>query len=122
MEFLSFDDRRFPHEMELFQPSPLELSVDRDKLNRFVGLMVGLAVGDALGASPEFRSHEYFVRNPIVDMIGGGTWGLPAGYWTDDTSMALCLASSLITMKIYDPYNQIARYLQIDERQLDRFS
>ena len=110
MEFLSFDDRRLPHEMQLFHPSPLELSIDRDKLNRFMGSMVGLAVGDALGASSEFRSHEYFVRNPIVDMIGGGTWGLPAGYWTDDTSMALCLASSLITMKIYDPYNQMVRY------------
>ncbi|CAF1275454.1 unnamed protein product [Adineta steineri] len=69
-----------------------------------------LAVGDALGASVEFRPHEYFIHNPVQDMEGGGTWGLKAGQWTDDTSMALCLASSLITKRGYDPYDQMVRY------------
>ncbi|CAF1358294.1 unnamed protein product [Adineta steineri] len=69
-----------------------------------------LAVGDALGASVEFRPHEYFIHHPVQDMEGGGTWGLKAGQWTDDTSMALCLASSLITKRGYDPYDQMVRY------------
>jgi ADP-ribosylglycohydrolase len=43
-------------------------------------------------------------------MEGGGTWGLKPGQWTDDTSMALCLASSLITRRGYDPYDQMVRY------------
>ncbi|CAF4944305.1 unnamed protein product, partial [Rotaria socialis] len=43
-------------------------------------------------------------------MQSGGTWGLQAGEWTDDTSMALCLASSLISFRGFDPYNQLVRY------------
>jgi ADP-ribosylglycohydrolase len=71
---------------------------------------VGLATGDALGAGTEFRPHQYFVEHPVRDMVGGGTWGLKSGQWTDDTSMALCLASSLISKKGYDPYDQMVRY------------
>jgi hypothetical protein len=41
--------------------------------------MIGLAVGDALGASTEFRPYEYMCANPVNDMIGGGTWGLEKG-------------------------------------------
>ncbi|CAF4771862.1 unnamed protein product [Rotaria sp. Silwood1] len=43
-------------------------------------------------------------------MQRGGTWGLDAGQWTDDTSMSLCLASSLITKRRFDPYDQMVRY------------
>jgi ADP-ribosyl-[dinitrogen reductase] hydrolase len=43
-------------------------------------------------------------------MMSGGTWGLRAGHWTDDTSVALCRASSLITQKEYNPYDQMVRY------------
>jgi ADP-ribosylglycohydrolase len=78
--------------------------------NRITGSLLGLAIGDALGASVEFRPHQYLVDHPVREMTPGGTWGLRAGQWTDDTSMALCLASSLITQKGYNPYDQMVRY------------
>ena len=58
MKFLSFNERRLPHEMQLFQPSALELSADQDKLNRFVGSMVGLAVGDAQGGNSRLQDFK----------------------------------------------------------------
>jgi ADP-ribosyl-[dinitrogen reductase] hydrolase len=53
-----------------------------------------LAVGDAVGITLEFLPPGSF--EPIDDMMGGGPFNLNAGEWTDDTSMALCLAESLI--------------------------
>lgn len=58
------------------------------------GCLMGLAVGDALGTTLEFSPPGTF--EPITDMIGGGPFKLEPGQWTDDTSMALCLAESLI--------------------------
>jgi ADP-ribosylglycohydrolase len=52
--------------------------------------MLGLAVGDAVGTTLEFRSPGSFEK--INDMVGGGPFHLKAGEWTDDTSMALALA------------------------------
>ena len=60
---------------------------------RYQGCMVGLAVGDAVGTTVEFRPRDSFP--PVTDMVGGGPFGLNPGEWTDDTSMALCLADSL---------------------------
>jgi ADP-ribosylglycohydrolase len=57
------------------------------------GALLGLAAGDALGATLEFRTPGSF--EPIDDMVGGGPFALEPGQWTDDTSMALCLAESL---------------------------
>ena len=62
--------------------------------DRFRGCLVGLAAGDALGTTLEFSPLGSF--DPIDDMVGGGLFGLRAGQWTDDTSMALCLAISLL--------------------------
>jgi ADP-ribosylglycohydrolase len=45
-------------------------------------------------------------------MIGGGPFGLPPGYWTDDTSMALCLAESLVEREAFDPHDQMTRYVR----------
>jgi ADP-ribosylglycohydrolase len=70
--------------------------------------MLGLAVGDALGTTVEFRAPGTF--KPITDMIGGGPFGLQPGQWTDDTSMALCLAESLIEKRSFDPKDQMDRY------------
>jgi ADP-ribosyl-[dinitrogen reductase] hydrolase len=70
-------------------------------LNRAIGSLVGLAVGDAVGATNEFQSRA--TLTPISDMVGGGPFNLKAGQWTDDTSMALCLAESMITS--YDEFN-----------------
>lgn len=58
------------------------------------GMLVGLAVGDALGTTLEFTPRAQV--HPVTTITGGGPSNLPAGYWTDDTSMALCLAQSLL--------------------------
>src|SRR5450755_4687570 len=75
---------------------------------RFRGAMLGLAVGDAVGTTLEFRSPGTFAE--IDDMLGGGPFQLAAGEWTDDTSMALCLAESLIEKRGFDPVDQLERY------------
>lgn len=78
-------------------------------LNKYQGALVGLAVGDALGTTLEFKRPGTF--KPINDLIGGGPFNLKAGQWTDDTSMALCLAKSLISCKQFDPYDQMDKYV-----------
>ncbi|MEZ5321210.1 MAG: ADP-ribosylglycohydrolase family protein [Microthrixaceae bacterium] len=76
--------------------------------DRARGALLGLAVGDAVGTTLEFRSPGTF--EPIDDMVGGGPFGLEAGQWTDDTSMALCLAESLVDTRRDDPADQLRRY------------
>lgn len=84
---------------------------DRGKrLGAYSGCLLGLAVGDALGTTLEFRSPGTFA--PISDIEGGGPFGLKAGEWTDDTSMALCLADSLVERGEFDPRDQMERYLK----------
>ncbi len=65
-------------------------------------------MGDAVGTTLEFRSPGTFA--PINMMLGGGPFGLQPGEWTDDTSMALCLAESLIERQGFDPVDQLERY------------
>jgi len=76
----------------------------------FLGSILGLAAGDALGAPVEFKRPGTF--KPLTDMVGDGSHGLQAGEWTDDTSMALCLAESLISCKGFDARDQMERYLR----------
>lgn len=77
-------------------------------LNKFRGALLGLACGDAVGAPVEFKKRGIFA--PVTDMQGGGPFNLPKGYWTDDTSMALCLATSLIENQAFDAVDQMQRY------------
>ena len=76
--------------------------------DRFRGCLLGLACGDAVGTTVEFKPRGTFP--PVTDMIGGGPFRLQAGEWTDDTSMALCLATSLIECNGFDPRDQMDRY------------
>ena len=71
---------------------------------------MGLAVGDALGTTLEFCPPGTF--NPIHEMVGGGPFRLKPGQWTDDTSMALCLAESLLECQGFDPVDQMERYVR----------
>jgi ADP-ribosylglycohydrolase len=71
---------------------------------------MGLAVGDALGTTLEFRPPGTF--SPINDIVGGGPFDLEAGQWTDDTSMALCLAESLIENQLFDPVDLMESYIR----------
>ena len=59
--------------------------------------MMGLIVGDALGVPVEFSSREEMKKHPVTDMTGYGTYPVPAGSWSDDSSMALASLSALHT-------------------------
>ena len=78
--------------------------------DQYRGALVGLAVGDALGAPFEGMPPGSF--GPVADMVGGGSHGLKPGEWTDDTSMALCLAASLLERGGFDAADQMNRYLR----------
>jgi ADP-ribosyl-[dinitrogen reductase] hydrolase len=78
--------------------------------DRVRGALVGLAVGDAVGTAVEFEAPGSFP--PVTDMTGGGAFGLEPGQWTDDTSMALCLAESLIERRGFDARDQMERYVR----------
>ena len=67
---------------------------DVDVRDRALGALLGLAIGDALGAQVEFHPRGSFKTQR--DLVGGGPHGLPAGAWTDDTSMAIALGMSLV--------------------------
>jgi ADP-ribosyl-[dinitrogen reductase] hydrolase len=78
--------------------------------DRYRGSLIGLAVGDALGAAVEFQPPGTF--EPVTEMRGGGPHNLEPGYWTDDTSMALCLAESLLEQRGFHPQDQMQRYVR----------
>ena len=80
------------------------------QIERYRGSLLGLAVGDALGTTLEFHRPGTFA--PINDMVGGGPFRLQPGEWTDDTSMALCLAQSLIEKQGFDPVHQLETYVR----------
>jgi ADP-ribosyl-[dinitrogen reductase] hydrolase len=78
--------------------------------SRYRGSLLGLAVGDALGTPYEGLARGSY--EPVADMVGGGWRGLPVGAWTDDTSLALCLAESLVARRGFDARDQMERYLR----------
>jgi ADP-ribosylglycohydrolase len=80
------------------------------RLERYRGALLGLAAGDAVGTTLEFKPPGSFT--PIDDLVGGGPFSLAPGQWTDDTSMALCLAESLIERQDFDPIDQLQRYVR----------
>ena len=73
------------------------------------GCLLGLAVGDAVGTTVEFMPRGSF--DPVTDLGGGEPFNLPAGAWTDDTSMALCLGASLLECGTFDAADQMRRYV-----------
>ncbi len=79
-------------------------------LDRCRGALLGLAIGDALGATVEFMPPGTF--EPMMEILGGGPHGLMPGEWTDDTSMALCLAESLIECEGFNAEDQLDRYVR----------
>lgn len=72
--------------------------------------MMGLVVADALGVPVEFMSREELRRNPVTDMRGFGTYNLPAGSWSDDSSMALATLHSL--QNGYDLKDMMEKFVQ----------
>ncbi len=78
--------------------------------DRFRGALLGLAAGDCVGSSVEFRPPGTFA--PITDMIGGGPFSLKPGQFTDDTSLGLCLAASLVECRGFEARDQMSRYVR----------
>jgi ADP-ribosyl-[dinitrogen reductase] hydrolase len=78
--------------------------------DRAIGSLLGLAVGDAVGTTLEFKARDSYP--PLHDMVGGGAFKLKAGEWTDDTSMALCLADSLIACGELDESDLMQRFVR----------
>ena len=77
--------------------------------DRAMGAFLGLAVGDALGTTLEFCGRD---RKPrLVDIVGGGPFSLRPGCWTDDTSMALALADSLLAKETLDCRDLMDRFV-----------
>src|SRR5947209_6773723 len=78
-------------------------------MNKATGMLLGLAVGDALGTTLEFGP-----RRPLTclhtEMIGGGPFHLKPGEWTDDTAMAVGLAHSLIEQQRFDPFSVLSEW------------
>ena len=82
--------------------------------DRAIGALLGLAAGDALGTTLEFKARDSYP--PLTDIVGGGPFRLKAGQWTDDTSMALALADTLADPKGFDEQALMTRFAAWHER------
>ena len=92
----------------LLDPAALEAA--RGLRGRFLGALLGLAVGDAVAAATQFRRPGRFIA--VGDLLGGGPFDLPRGGWSDDTAMTLCLAESLLERNGFDARDQVERYMR----------
>ena len=82
--------------------------------DRAVGSLLGLAVGDAVGTTLEFKPRDSY--QPLTDMVGGGSFHLKPGEWTDDTAMALALADSLCADPALDEADLMRRFVDWHRR------
>ncbi len=74
----------------------LILKAPQSQISKIIkSALYGVAVGDALGVPHEFSSAKDLRKNPVTNMMGYGTYGLPPGTWSDDSSLTFCLAESL---------------------------
>lgn len=82
---------------------------DQMIFKRHLGSMLGLATADALGTTLEFSTRDSLPYQ--TEMTGGGPFKLPIGCWTDDTSMALAMAESLVHANGFNPENIMKRFV-----------
>lgn len=78
-------------------------------LNKTTAALLGVTLGDALGVPYEFKSREEMIENSAKDMVGYGTYNLPKGTWSDDSSLTFCLAESLLDG--YDLADQAKKFI-----------
>jgi len=64
-------------------------------MNIWKSSIMGVVVGDALGCPVQFESRETVAKHPVTGMRGYGTFNLPPGSWTDDSSLTLALLESI---------------------------
>jgi ADP-ribosyl-[dinitrogen reductase] hydrolase len=77
--------------------------------DRAIGAFLGLAIGDAIGTTLEFRARDTY--EALTDMVGGGPFNLKVGEWTDDTAMALALSDSLEVREDLDEQDLLGRFV-----------
>ena len=75
-------------------------------MSKYIAGIIGHAVGDAMGVPVEFCKREELIKKPVTKMIGYGSHEVPAGYWSDDTSMEIATIDSFIQKGCFD-YNDI---------------
>ncbi len=107
---LETDPQRNHVERAAVRPPAAPLRSDEAIRDRGLGAFLGLAVGDAVGATLEFAERD--ARTRLDDMVGGGPFDLEAGQWTDDTAMALALAESLAVSGSLDVRDLMDRFLR----------
>ena len=81
--------------------------------DRAVGALLGLAIGDAVGTTLEFKARDSY--SMLTDMVGGGPFRLQPGQWTDDTALALALADSLLVGEDLDEADLLRRFIEWQE-------
>ncbi len=86
---------------------PATLAAARGLRARYLGALLGLATGDAVGVATQYRRPGRF--SAVGDMLGGGPFDLPRGAWSDDTAMALCVAESLLEREGFEAADQVER-------------
>jgi ADP-ribosyl-[dinitrogen reductase] hydrolase len=91
-------------------PEQMPSSASEAIRDRAIGALLGLAIGDAVGTRLEFKRRDSY--EPVLDMLGGGPFGLKPGEWTDDTAMALALADSLRGKDEFDEQDLLSRFVQ----------
>ena len=84
------------------------------------GMLLGLAVGDALGVPVEFESRRSLQANPVIGMRDGGSWGQPAGTWSDDTSLTVAAMESIARLGQIDYEDIMENFLSWYEH--DKFT
>jgi ADP-ribosyl-[dinitrogen reductase] hydrolase len=82
----------------------------KDKLNKELGMLLGVHVGDSLGATLEFQK-ERSLFDLHKEIIGGGFFKWKPGAATDDTDLTICLLESLVQHKKFEIYDFSERLL-----------
>ncbi|KPB66587.1 ADP-ribosylglycohydrolase family protein [Pseudomonas amygdali pv. myricae] len=103
---LQTDAPRLPVEKPGWIASRTCTLTEAQALDRAKGCLLGLAIGDAVGTTLEFLPRD---RSHVHDMVGGGPFKLNPGEWTDDTSMALCLADTYLAKGDFDFFDYADR-------------
>ena len=65
--------------------------------NKYINGLMGFVIGDAMGVPVEFTTRKKLLENPVTKMIGYGTYDVPEGTWSDDTSMLIATIDSINT-------------------------
>jgi ADP-ribosylglycohydrolase/O-acetyl-ADP-ribose deacetylase (regulator of RNase III) len=111
VELVCFDEEVYSAYARLLggEAGEVEVAAPPGLTERIVGCVLGLVVGDAIGVPVEFTEREELARRPVTDMTGHGTYDQPPGTWSDDSSLALASADSLIAHG-YAPLDMMRRF------------